>query len=468
MSCLAKNIPCNDSRLQQLVDAVENAVSLSCVVVIAWQIGCRLTVLLIEQILDERAKRPTVWPTCPKCQTRLQSKGFAKRQVTTMVGVIHFKRRIGRCPNRCRIGLVAPLDLALELVPHQHSCVTLKRLACLLAVFVPYQTASSLLNELISMKVSAKSIFNWVQNAGHRAICTLNDELSALAQGTEIGVEPTDPDTENLPLLIGVDGVMAPFRPEKGSPKGARGLPSHPKGAIRWREVKVAIVARLGVRRSQSDNDSDNPQTQLIQRRLVACLGNIDDLGERLWLQALRSGIQTAGQVVFISDGARGFWRLFETYFAKYAIGILDFYHAVQHLGQAAKAWLDGRTTQARAWFVSARHRLRHGPTMSVRRDIEKALTKKDLGDCPRRVLSNLIDYLDTHQNHIQYHQFKAKGLPIGSGVVESACKWLIIQRFKGVGMRWSETGFNALLHLRLAWTNNRFDDLFSTTTVPD
>ena len=258
MSCLAKNIPCNGSRLQQLVDAVENAISLSCVVVIGWQIGCRLTLLLIEQILDERAKHPTVWPTCPKCQTPLQSKGFAKRQVRTMVGVIHFKRRIGRCPNRCRIGQVAPLDLALQLAPHQHSCVTLsvfKRLACLLSVFVPYQTASSLLNELISMKVSAKAIWNWVQNAGQRAISTLNDELEALAQGIAVDVESTDPDTENLPLLIGADGVMVPFRPEKGSPKGG----------IRWREVKVAIVARLGLHRSQSHNDSEKIETKLVQ-----------------------------------------------------------------------------------------------------------------------------------------------------------------------------------------------------------
>jgi hypothetical protein len=45
--------------------------------------------------------------------------------------------------------------------------------------------------------------------------------------------------------------------------------------------------------------------------------------------------------------------------------------------------------------------------------------------------------------------------------MVESACKWLIQQRFKGVGMRWSEDGFNHLLLLRLAWANDRFDDLF-------
>jgi hypothetical protein len=53
-------------------------------------------------------------------------------------------------------------------------------------------------------------------------------------------------------------------------------------------------------------------------------------------------------------------------------------------------------------------------------------------------------------------------GLPIGSGMVESACKWLITQRFKGTGMIWSEAGVNALLSLRVAWVNQRFDPLFS------
>ena len=58
--------------------------------------------------------------------------------------------------------------------------------------------------------------------------------------------------------------------------------------------------------------------------------------------------------------------------------------------------------------------------------------------------------YLEKHRDHINYDKFKELGLPIGSGFVESACKWLIQQRFKGVGMRWGEDGFNHLLHLRL------------------
>jgi hypothetical protein len=69
--------------------------------------------------------------------------------------------------------------------------------------------------------------------------------------------------------------------------------------------------------------------------------------------------------------------------------------------------------------------------------------------------------YLERHREHIDYAAYKALGLPLGSGMVESACKWLIQQRFKGVGMRWSEEGFNHLLHLRLAWVNGSFEALF-------
>src|SRR2546421_8951460 len=72
-----------------------------------------------------------------------------------------------------------------------------------------------------------------------------------------------------------------------------------------------------------------------------------------------------------------------------------------------------------------------------------------------RQTLTNVYTYLKTHEDYIHYEHFKAAGLPIGSGLVESAYKWLIQQRFKRVGMRWSEAGFNHLLHLRLAWVTN-------------
>ena len=104
------------------------------------------------------------------CGHKLHSKGLAKRQITALVGVIHFSRRTGRCPNRCRIGLVAPLDTQLQLAKHQRSGLPLQRLACLLAVFVPFKTGTKLLEELIGISVGPRSVWYWVQNAGQRSI----------------------------------------------------------------------------------------------------------------------------------------------------------------------------------------------------------------------------------------------------------------------------------------------------------
>src|SRR6266567_8505814 len=146
---------------------------------------------------------------------------------------------------------------------------------------------------------------------------------------------------------------------------------------------------------------------------------------------------------LWLRDGARGLWHLFEARFARHATGILDFYHAAHQLWKGAAAWLDGRTTQARRWFGWARHRLRHGQPDGVLADLVEALEVEGLPASARDTLTALYAYLERHRDHLDYATYKELGLPMGSGMVESACKWLIQQRFKGVGMRWSEDGFN-------------------------
>ena len=89
------------------------------------------------------------------------------------------------------------------------------------------------------------------------------------------------------------------------------------------------------------------------------------------------------------------------------------------------------------------------------------------LPDTARDTVRTVYAYLERHREHIDYETYKALGWPLGSGMVESACKWLIQQRFKGVGMRWSEDGFNHLLHLRLAWVNGSFETLFQVQLQP-
>ena len=423
-------------------------------VLAAWRLARVLAVKIVEEVLSERAQCPTEWPCCPHCGAPLRSKGFVSRQVDSLLGCIHWQRRVGRCPHGCKIGQIAPLDEALGLEPQQRTSGELKQAGCALAIFVPFETVTALLGLLSGVRVSAGAVWLWVQEAGQRAMERLERELKGLLEGQAPAEEPIDAQTAALPLLVGADGVMVPFRPEEGTPKGK----------TVWREVKVAILARLGRRTTRMGQEV----THLERRRLVAVLGDVDALAPRLWLEALRQGIRSAKQVAWLSDGARGFWRLFSEHLGKYATGILDFYHAAQNVWKGAAAWLDGRTKRARQWFVLARHRLRHGEADKVLADIAQALELDGLPDSARETLTRLYTYLDKHRDHINYEKFKELGLPIGSGLVESACKWLIQQRFKGVGMRWSDDGFNHLLHLRLSWVNGRFESLFQLEASPN
>ena len=448
MSCLLEIISETKPEWQGMIDEMMASENLNHLLLLACHFAKLLARNLVEEILDKKGQYPQEWPTCPDCGRKVESKGRKSRQLETRIGVIRWKRSVGRCPNRCAIGQKAPMDRRLGLEANQKTELYLQRLGVLLALFVPFETSAMLLTQLLGIKVSPTSIWNWVQQHGKECMQQLELELLQLRKGELPEPEKVDTTLQNHLLLIGADGVMVPFRPHHQSPKG-RTL---------WREVKIGILVRLQRYRTRSGSRA----TRLKHHRVVAVLGNIDDLGIRMRLEAYKQSIWLAPQIVWISDGAKGFWRLYYDYFQSYAVGILDFYHASQNLWHALKVWLDGRTLGARLFYRLSRCRLRHGQADAVLTDIQNALQLDGLPANAEHALTKVYNYLFTHRNHIDYDSFKQSGCPIGSGFVESTCKWLIQQRFKGVGMRWSEDGFNHLLHLRLAWVNNRFDSLFS------
>jgi hypothetical protein len=355
---------------------------------------------------------------------------------------------VSRCPNRCRGSQAVPLDEALGIAPHQQTSLELMRLGCLLAVFLPFGLAAHLLEQLSGIRISDAALWQWVQHVGQQQMAHVQVEVNHWQQRNKPPVEAMDEEVAVLPLLIGADGVTVPFRP----------YPKSNKGKIVYQEIKVALLTRLRSRIKRTGE----PRTQLIQRRLVALRGSIEELQPRLEIETYRQQMSRARQVVWISDGARGFWRLFERCFAHLAIGILDFYHATQHLFEAALAY--GNTVKNRApqqWFTRLRHQLRHGYVHHILTELAALLRYGSTPESAKPTLRQVQRYLKMHQQHLHYRQFKKLGLPIGSGMVESACKWLITQRFKGVGMRWSESGCDHLLHLRVAWVNQSFDQLF-------
>lgn len=342
-----------------------------------------------------------------------------------------------------------PLDETLGITSHQGSSEELVRLGCLLSVMMPYEVASWLLGQWSGLSISASTLWNWVQVKGQQARKEMEAQLQAQTQGESITPEPLSELLNSLPLVIGADGVMVPFRPVAGTPKGK----------TQWREIKVAILARLGIRH----NRRGEPLPHLLHRRLVAVLGNIDDFIPSLRLEARRQSFESAPKVVWLSDGGTGFWRVYHTCFSSVAIPILDFFHAAGHLWRATQALFEPQPSspQASAWFSRWRHQLRHGQHYQVLSDLTYLINTNLFSGQSLDTLVQVQSYFQRHHAHIHYQRFHRQKLPLGSGMVESSCKWLIQQRFKGVGMRWSESGFNHLLLLRLAWVNQRFDSLF-------
>lgn len=415
----------------------------------ALQLGLLFARIVVESELSTRAQLPPEWPDCPTCGRRYRSKGFVTRRLTTLIGEIHWSRRVGRCPSHCPGSSSAPLDEALGIAPYQHTGDGLKRLGVLLCVMLPYDMAAYLLGQWSGIRVSDTTLWNWVQHIGRQSLSTLEQQLEAYKNGNSAKPDELDAHLQSLCLAISADGVMAPFRPH----------PKTPAGKTVYKEVKIGLFARLHT----YINTKGKRVTRLLHRRVVAHLGDIHRFRSLMGLEAQRQSLESARQSVWSCDGGQGFWGLFRREFATVTtVAILDFYHAASHLWKAAKAVFDGRTKQAQSLFEQWRHQLRHGGHCSVLKQLTQLINTNDLFAEPEmKALMEVQHYFQTHFEHIHYSQFHQQELPLGSGMIESACKWLIQQRFKGTGMRWSDEGFIHLLHLRVLWVNRRFDELF-------
>jgi len=115
MSCLIDTIRETGPEWQTRIDELENAATISLLIVLAWQLARDLAVSLVEETLAKRGQVKTKWDYCPKCGKRIRSKGFKPRRIKSIIGEIKWERRLGRCPNKCALGQVAPLDKELGL-----------------------------------------------------------------------------------------------------------------------------------------------------------------------------------------------------------------------------------------------------------------------------------------------------------------------------------------------------------------
>jgi hypothetical protein len=130
MLSLTERLTLENLEWQHLYKKLQTSITLASLVLTAWQIGLWLARILVEQQLAERGQKPVAWGNCTACGKRLHSKGFVSRQMLTLVGWVKWKRRVGRCPNRCTGSHCIPFDVVLGITAFQQTSTELLCLGC--------------------------------------------------------------------------------------------------------------------------------------------------------------------------------------------------------------------------------------------------------------------------------------------------------------------------------------------------
>ena len=231
-------------------------------------------------------------------------------------------------------------------------------------------------------------------------------------------------------MVVQMDGTMSPQIHEEKGVTGRESL----KQPTEYKECNLVIVEK-------------HNGEQRIDRWIGARYGPRKDFEEHVRRTGLQMGQLEAENVVFLADGAKTNWEIQKTNFPE-AIPILDFYHATEHLGTFCTLMKDPNKGQRR--YSGWAKMLLDGEVLQVIAEMKEAL--KETSNRSEGVKE--INYYLNNRDRMKYKEYRDKGYPIGSGIVEGACKFVIGKRFKGSGMRWKKADNEKVLKVRLAKLN--------------
>lgn len=142
---------------------------------------------------------------------------------------------------------------------------------------------------------------------------------------------------------------------------------------------------------------------------------------------------------------------------------VLDFYHVCSYIGTMADALFGPQAPAAARWFAKMRRWLRerrHGAAQ-VLRSAMQLLNRRRMTKAQKAAFWKAYRYLRRHRRWMDYRGYRQRGLPIGSGVTEAACKTVFTQRFKRSGMRWQHDTGQVILDLRVIHLSGIWDEAF-------
>ena len=341
-----------------------------------------------------------------------------KAQVTTLLGSISIWRSYYLCAA-CGRGQ-HPLDAQLQFCAGSRSAALDELLALLGATQDSFVQAAQVLERLTLVHVSANSVREATEHLG----ALLLEHQTPPHSEREPNPQPHALSTTRpRPLYITMDGVLAHL---------------HERG---WSELKVGCCYHTRSRANRKR--PERLELRAESASYVCALEEAQSFGWRLWQEAVRRGVLTSDEVVVLGDGAHWIWNIAERHFPR-ATQIVDWYHASEYLWNAASAiW--GEVSLERAdWAHAQLALLWEGKVKEV---LAELLQWRARG----AAVEAAVSYYTEHQTRMDYASYRSRGLQIGSGSAESACKQLVSARLKQAGMLWDASGAEAVAVVR-AW----------------
>lgn len=384
---------------------------------------------------------------CPRCGAAMESRGACGKNVLTVLGWVQFSRSRYVCP-RCKATRFAG-DEALGIVNTSRS-PGVQRLEARFGAKETFKEVAEDLRLAAGIEVSAKDAERVAEETG----CCVEQ----WAERERAENRYADPEKIEGPsvktLYVEFDGTGIPMvAAELAGRKGKQ-----PDGTAKTREVKLGCVFTQTV-----CDDAGRPIRDPASTTFVGAIENAQHFGWRIYGEARRRGLDRAGQVVTISDGAGWAKNLADTHFP-YAEHIVDFYHAAEHVGTLARFLYDRNPklleTQRERWKTE----LYEGRVQNI---IDQATALLPKPQDEMKDAQKEIAYFAKNKDRMKYDQYRARGLFIGSGVIEAGCKHLIGHRLKQSGMEWTLRGANAIIALRCAILSGRFEDFWEQRIAP-
>ena len=237
-------------------------------------------------------------------------------------------------------------------------------------------------------------------------------------------------------IVAQIDGGMIPVMAPDASQKDKR------KGkTLSWREAKISLAHAKGSRTPVYGGGIE---------------GGVEAAGQQLFACAVRAGFGADSRVHAVGDGAPWILGQIEHLFGEQGSYLIDFYHVCEYLSAAAKT-IAPDATAGKAWMEAQKDALKTGRFEAVLNALAPHREAPGVGDdqAPVRVCHR---YLGARKDQLNYREALAEGLPIGSGEIESAHRYVAQKRLKLPGAWWLVEHAEHMLALRINRLNGDWD----------